>query len=107
MGNLLREIKRRSAAFIMPSIIICIAAYFTYHLVNGDRGILSWQSLSKNLQEKEAKLASLKESYESLERRVVSLRSHICPDLLEERAKDAGFLHPNDVIIFKKDLEDH
>lgn len=105
MDQLMRDIRRRATQFVWPSLSACVLAYFSYHLLQGDRGIFAWQTLEKNLAIREKELALLEGSHKHLEKRVYALRSHICPDLLDERAKDVlGYVHPNERIILKEDL---
>ena len=37
----------------------CLAGYFVYHAVQGDRGLLAWLQLSRELAESQAVLAGL------------------------------------------------
>ena len=78
-----------------------LAAYFGYHAVNGNRGLLAQQQLSGNLNAKEKQLAALRRERESLERKVLRLRSgSLDPDLIDELAREAlSMVEPEDVII--------
>jgi cell division protein FtsB len=105
MDQFLRDLRRRASVFLWPSLSACVLAYFFYHLIQGDRGILAWQKLEAQLALQEKELAHLEDSHERLDKKVQLLRSHVCPDLLDEQAKTIlGYAHPNDRIILKEDL---
>lgn len=97
---MLRDLRRRASLFIWPSLAACVISYFSYHLIQGDRGILAWQKLVKQLDEQDERLQTLRSHHHQLEHRVKLLRHHICPDLLEEEAKKVlGYVHPDEAII--------
>jgi cell division protein FtsB len=102
---LLREIKRRSNRFLGPSISICLVVYFAYHLVEGRRGLLAWQSLEARLARAQERLTTLKKDEEVLENRVKLLRPEsICTDLLVERAKEVlGYVDPHEIVVMTKE----
>ncbi len=78
-----------------------LAAYFGYHAVNGDRGLLASQQLTQDLTAQEKKLAALRRERESLERKVLRLRSDsLDPDLIDELARETlSMAEPEDLII--------
>lgn len=78
-----------------------LAGYFGYHAVNGDRGLLASQQLTDDLNVMEKRLAALREERESLERKVLRLRSDsLDPDLIDELARETlSMVEPEDVII--------
>lgn len=98
---LIRELKRRANRFLAPSFGLCAIAYFSYHLIQGNRGICAWQILETQLSKAQERLSLLKHQEMSLENRVKLLRpGSICSDLLAERAKDVlGYVHPHEVVI--------
>lgn len=98
---LIRELKRRANRFLAPSFGVCAIAYFSYHLIQGNRGICAWQTLENQLFKAEERLSSLKQQEINLENRVKLLRpDSICSDLLAERAKDVlGYVHPHEVVV--------
>ncbi len=101
---LIRELRRRANRFIAPSFGICAIAYFSYHLIQGNRGVFAWQSLENQLSKAQERLSSLKQQESLLENRVKLLRpGSICSDLLAERAKDVlGYVHPHEVVVYGK-----
>ena len=75
--------------------------YFTYHLLNGDRGLLSWWKLQKRVSKAETTVHVISNQKIRLENHVKLLNpSSLDPDMLEERARlMLNFGHPDDVII--------
>ncbi len=100
----LRELRRRAPHFIGPSIAIYAIAYFAYHMIQGERGLIAWQKLDLKVQQTETEFAALQKEHDILENRVKLLRDEsLCPDLLNERAKKVlGYLHPNEVVVNRK-----
>ena len=78
-----------------------MVGYFTYHVVDSERGLPAWSRLKVELAEAKATEAHLAAERAGLERRVGLLRSeHLDPDLLEERARLLlNFGRPDEVII--------
>src|SRR3546814_20679659 len=71
-----------------PRAVACVALYFGYYAVYGDRGMLAMIQLDKKIAESQALLQSEQEKREQLNRRVALLRpDHVDPDMLEERAR--------------------
>lgn len=99
--TLAQEIRRRSRQAIVPTFAICVTAYFGYHLVQGDYGLVSWLRLTHEIEQTRAELAQISSEREALERRVNLLRPEsLDRDMIEERARvTLGFAHENDVVI--------
>lgn len=103
--QILRNIRRRAALFLWPSIATCVLIYFSYHFIQGDRGLLAWQKLEKQLKVRENKLKELQNAHHHLEHRVTLMRKNICADLLDEQAKSVlGYIHPHEVIVRREDI---
>lgn len=102
---LIRELKRRANRFLAPSLGVCAIAYFSYHLIQGNRGIFASQVLENQLFRAQERLTTLKEQEMLLENRVKLLRpGSICSDLLAERAKEVlGYVHPHEVVVYSKE----
>lgn len=96
------EIKRRSKLIVGPIFGISLVCYFTYHLIQGDRGLMAYMSLTQQIAEAKATLATVDNQRLVLDRRVASLRpEHIDPDMLDERARSTlNVIGPNEVVIF-------
>ncbi|HEY1720836.1 MAG TPA: septum formation initiator family protein [Magnetospirillaceae bacterium] len=97
------EIRRRLRQVIGPLLGLSAIAYFAYHTVEGDRGLLAWWQLNRDIHTAELTLADLQTEQTALDQRAGLLRrDHLDPDMLEERARamaDEG--HPDEVIILR------
>lgn len=87
-----------------PLIGIGAVAYFVYHTVEGDRGVLAWLRLKNEILEAELQLAKVTAERQSLEHRVLLLRpDHLDPDMLEERARIMlNMGREDEVVVFEK-----
>jgi cell division protein FtsB len=85
MENKLRNI-------VFPITIVLLLTYFTYHIFQGQRGILAWIRLDKKLQEQEIVLSKLTQEKEKLEREAYLLRPDKSRQLL-------NFAHSNEIVI--------
>ncbi|MFN3075289.1 MAG: FtsB family cell division protein [Alphaproteobacteria bacterium] len=81
-------------------------AYFCYHAVQGERGLLAWWEFRHEIQQAESRLAQVNAQQAALERRVRLLRPEsLDPDLLEEQARavlDLG--RPSEVVVLGHNL---
>lgn len=84
-----------------PVVIVAMMTYFTYHIFQGDRGVLAWIRLDKKLQEQESTLSSLSQQKECLEREAYLLRpDSLDIDLLEEKSRQLlNFAHADEVVV--------
>ena len=75
--------------------------YFTYHIFQGQRGVLAWIRLDKKLKEQEIILNTLTKEKEYLEKEAYLLRpDSLDIDLLEEKARQVlNFAHPDEVVV--------
>ena len=96
------EITRRLNYVLGPLVALLVMVYFTYHIVQGERGLFSWMRLRQKITESEQQLAEIQAEKETLERRVYLLRPEsLDPDMLEERARQVlNFARPEEVIIY-------
>ncbi len=80
----------------------CVAGYFIYHAVQGDRGILAWLRVNQQLEAAQVELVKSGTDRSALEQRVALLNnSSLDLDMLEERARVMlNFSDPDDVVIF-------
>jgi cell division protein FtsB len=102
---IIQELRQRARLIALPVIAACFVAYFLYHAVQGDRGIIAWIVLNQQIREAEATLANVSAERRVLKRRVELLRPEsLDPDLLEERARAVlNFARPNELIILLGD----
>ena len=80
---------------------ICVAGYFAYHAVQGDRGIIAWLVLNQQIREARETQGELAAERATLEQRVGLLQpDSLDPDLLEERARVMlNFAHADELVI--------
>ena len=99
--DVLRDIRRRAQAMLGPLVVACVALYFGYYAVYGDRGMLAMVQLDARIAEAETLLQIEQDKRDQLNRRVALLRpSSVDPDMLEERARVLlNFARPDDVVI--------
>lgn len=100
--QLRREFHRRFKSLAAQLVGACIAGYFIYHAVQGDRGILAWLRVNQQLDMAHQELSATTAEREAMERRVSLLsNSSLDLDMLEERARVMlNFSHPDDVVVF-------
>ena len=85
---LVRELRRRSRQVVPQVLLACTLGYFAYHTIQGERGVLAWLRLEKDLSVAEARATVLERERTNLQHRVALLRpDSLDPDLLEERAR--------------------
>ncbi|MBF0562302.1 MAG: septum formation initiator family protein, partial [Alphaproteobacteria bacterium] len=85
MMIIIREIRRRARNVLTPLLGLGAVVYFSYHAVQGDRGLLAWWQFRHEIQQAQAHLAQVNAQREALERRVKLLRPEsLDPDLLDE-----------------------
>lgn len=85
----------------MPLIGATLMAYFAYHALQGDRGIIAWWNLRHEIEQTDLTLSEVTVEKQALERRVSLLRpDSLDRDMLEERARlMLGFVHPRDRVV--------
>ena len=87
---------------LTPVAFAVVFAYFGYHLMNGDRGVLALLQLRQEVARAEAILAETEATRRIWEHRVAGLRKQsLDPDMIDERAR--ALLHvawPDDIVIF-------
>jgi cell division protein FtsB len=100
--DLRRDLKRRLAQMAWPMLGACLAGYFVYHAVQGDRGILAWMQVNQQIKTAQAELNKTDDAREAMEQRVALLsNTSLDLDMLEERARIMlNFSHPDDLVIF-------
>lgn len=91
--------------FRIAILIVCIAliAYFSYHLVEGNRGLEARARLEARISALEGQLAGLELVRKRIERDVALMRAErLDPDMLDERARAIlNLAHPNDLVILR------
>ncbi len=97
-----REFRRRSRQVLCQLLGACLAGYFVYHAVQGDRGVIAWIQVNQRLTQAKADLDRTNDERSAMEQRVALLsNSSLDLDMLEERARVMlNFSHPDDLVIF-------
>lgn len=100
--DLRHEMRRRLRHAAVPVVCACAVAYFGFHALQGDHGLITYLRYGQYIGSLQAEYDQTLKVRENLEHRVSLLRSKsLDPDLLEERARDVlGFAHPNDRVIY-------
>jgi cell division protein FtsB len=95
------EISRKLRQVLGPLLGAAIMAYFTYHAMQGDRGLIAWWNLRYDIERVDSELEQVASRKAILEHRVSLLRPEsLDRDMLEERARlMLGAAHPLDVIV--------
>jgi len=96
-----QEIRKRAGFIAGPVLGVSLMCYFGYHLVQGERGLLSWLRLTQEVKLTHARLADLDGEREALDRRVSLLRpERLDPDMLDERARATlNLVSPHEIVI--------
>ena len=92
----------RPRQILAPLMFATVFAYFGYHLVNGDRGLLAMVQLQREVLLAEQNLAEAEATRKIWERRVAGLRNQsLDPDMLDERARVLlNFARRDDIVVF-------
>lgn len=86
----------------IPSFFIAMAiAYFGYHALTGEQGVLNWLVIENEIRETEIQLADARAERERMEEIAARLRSDSLDlDYLDERARVVlNVAHPRDFIV--------
>jgi cell division protein FtsB len=99
----LRELRRRARFVLGPVVGMALTGYFTYHLVEGDRGLLAWLSLTREIRLATANLEAVRAGRAAVDLKVSNLRpDHLDPDLLDERIRATlNLVSPDDIVIMQ------
>ncbi|GFZ77945.1 FtsB family cell division protein [Elstera cyanobacteriorum] len=81
-------LKRKAHTVVAPLLGASFVAYFAYHAVHGDRGLLAYLQVQQEIRKAEITRDLIHAERETLEKRVALMRpDQLDPDLLEERAR--------------------
>jgi cell division protein FtsB len=99
--GLLHDLRRQARQIVVPVLSIGLLAYFAYHAIQGDRGLLAWMSLNQQLKQTQALADAVAAQRAELENRVQRLsNSSLDPDLLDERVRAMlNLARPDEVVI--------
>ena len=87
---------------IFISLGVCLLLYFAFHLLQGERGLLSYFQAQERLELAEGTLESLEAERQALEAKVTLLQDQTLDlDLLDQRARELlNMSLPGEKIIF-------
>ena len=85
-------------------ILVLGCVYFAYHLIQGDRGLLSWMGLRNEILQTQILLDKARNDQKKIEQKVKLLSPETLDlDLLEEQnRKVLGLTYPGEMIFLKK-----
>jgi len=100
--DMIYELRLRAGRMVGPIIGICSIVYFGFHVVHGDRGLLTYWRLKTMISETQPLVEATLNQRMVLEKRVRLLRpDSLDIDMLEERARVMlNFGYKNDIVIF-------
>ena len=100
--KVLTELRLRSSHIIGPIIGVCLIVYFLYHAVQGDRGLIAFWQLSKQVTQAENTHSVLNQKRAELQNRVSLLNPNsLNSDMIDERARFIlGYTKTDEIVIF-------
>ncbi len=103
--DLIDDVRQRLRLLLGPLIGVCSIAYFGFHAVHGDRGLLTYWRLEQKIGETRPILDDIQFRRLELEKRVRLLRpDSLDPDMLEERARlMLNYGYANEVVILNRE----
>ena len=86
-----------------PLVGLSLVCYFSYHMVNGEHGLMSWVQLGTRVAEAEALADKVAADRADLSARVALLRPDaLDADMLDEQARrQLGFVRPDEIIVLQ------
>ena len=102
--KVLTEIRLRSGHIIGPVLSVCLIVYIAYHAVQGDRGLIAYCQLTKQVSHAEVTHLRISRERAIIQNRVSLLNPHTLDrDMLEERARFMlGYSLPDEIVIFRR-----
>ena len=100
--KVLTEIRLRSGQIIGPVIGACLMFYFIYHAIQGDRGLIAFWQLSKQITQAKNIYLTISRKRAEIENRVMLINPNsLNSDMLEERARFMlGYTKPGEIVVF-------
>ncbi len=102
---ILRSIKRKLKASVMPCVFLALAGYFGWSATQGDRGSQAKAARQADFDAATAQLAKARGDLRMWELRVAALNSgRIDPDALDERVRAMlNLSEPTDIVLLYPD----
>lgn len=102
--TLFEALQRRAVKAIWPALSLGAIAYFGYHAVHGERGLVRAAQLAQELERAKITAQDATAERERWQSRVQLLRSDsLDPDLLDERARFIlGLTAPDEIVLYNR-----
>ena len=99
--SLISELRIRARHVLFPAAGVAAVVYFVWHGINGDRGVLAWHRLEREVEVARSELDRVRGERETLERRARLLYPQsLDPDMLDESARRLlNYGLPDEVVI--------
>lgn len=99
--TVLIEMRSRFRQAIAPILGSILVVYFSFHMVQGNHGLIAYLGLQAKVTEAEARYADVHAERLLMDQRVSLLRpDNLDPDMLEERARTVlDFVHADEIVI--------
>lgn len=103
MKRSLDEISGRLRAGLIPFLGFCVLAYFSYHTVQGQHGLISQAKLSEVVSRLDLEVSAVRSKRIELSNKIALLSlQNVDRDMLDERARRIlGLSHRDDIIIYR------
>lgn len=108
MNTTTRDLRRRARRLAPQVLAACMLGYFLVHMLQGERGVMTYLRLQKDIEAAEDIRAQVAAQRGELENRVNRLQPEsVDPDLLEEQARRVlNFARPDEIVILRESDED-
>ncbi len=99
--GMLTELRRRGRFVIGPLLGLSAFAYFAYHGIQGDRGLIAYLQLERQIETAEQRLADLAAERAQWEHRTKLLRrDQLDRDMLDERVRAMlNLVGPDEIVV--------
>ncbi|HEV2162507.1 MAG TPA: septum formation initiator family protein [Stellaceae bacterium] len=100
--DVLYALRARGRHIVGPVLGFTLCAYFAYHLVEGDRGLLALWNLQTQVRDAQATLSQLQAERDPLAKRVSLLQgNHIDRDFLDQQVRAMlNYAAPGELVIY-------
>ncbi|MDE2166603.1 MAG: septum formation initiator family protein [Alphaproteobacteria bacterium] len=100
--DVLYALRARARQIIGPVLGCALCAYFAYHLVEGDRGLLALWNLQTQVHDAKATLAKFQAERAPLAQHVALLQgNHLDRDYLDERVHAMlNYAAPDEIVLY-------
>lgn len=99
-----QEFRRRGRYFIGPLLGITFTAYFVYHTIEGDRGLLAAREITQQLHAATEQLQTVQSERDALAHKVAGLNpNHVDPDLLDQQIRQQlELVSPGEIVVLPR-----